>query len=134
MEKKGKLLLFVSALIILYTEILGANMNFSLTYLPIVIAIIALVILNIRFKKTYSSPKVVIVTNVLIILIDSIINIIYYLLFNGILAVETIKLSTLLPIAVLAYNLDKVDFSRFNKDYFIGLAKYFILPLFWKNI
>ena len=70
MEKKGKLLLFVSALIILYTEILGANMNFSLIYLPIVIAIIALVILNIRFKKTYSSPKVVIVTNVLIILID----------------------------------------------------------------
>lgn len=129
MEKKGKLLLFVSALIILYTEILGANMNFSLTYLPIVIAIIALVILNIRFKITYSSPKVVIVTNVLIILIDSIINIIYYLLFNGILAVETVKLSTLLPIAVLAYNLDKVDFSRFNKDYFIGLAKYFILPL-----
>ena len=37
MEKKAKLLLFASALIILYTEIVGANISFSLNYVPIIL-------------------------------------------------------------------------------------------------
>jgi len=44
-EKKAKLLLFVSSLIILYTEIVGANINFSLTYIPIIIFVLSLIIL-----------------------------------------------------------------------------------------
>lgn len=129
MEKKAKLLLFVSVLVILYTEIIGSNISFSFTYLPIIIAVIVLVILNVKLSETYTSSKMIVATNIIIIAIDAIVNIVYYLLFNGILEMETIKLSTLLPIAVLAYNVGKMDFLKFNKDYFIGLAKYFILPL-----
>lgn len=129
MEKKAKLLLFASALIILYTEIVGANISFSLTYVPIIIAIIALFILNIRLKKVFSTTKTILVTNLIIIFLDFIVNFICYLLFNGIYNLEIIRLSTLLPIAILAYNADKIDMLKLDGNYFIGISKYFILPL-----
>ena len=129
MEKKGKLLLFISVLIILYTEFLGVNIDFSLKYLPILIVVMAIIILNIKCKKSFSSSKVVVATNLIVILIDAIINIFYYIFFNRIDELEIIKLSTILPIAILAYNIDKVNLLKFDKDYFIGIAKYFILPL-----
>lgn len=129
MEKKAKLLLFASALIILYTEIVGANISFSLNYVPIIILIISLVILNIRLKRSYASTNTIIATNLIIIVLDFVVNITCYFLFNSLYEVEIIRLSTILPIAVLAYNADKIDFTSSNKDYFIGIAKYFILPL-----
>lgn len=129
MEKKAKLLLFASVLVILYTEIVGANTSFSLNYLPIIITVLSLGILNIKLKKSFSSTNVIITTNLLVILIDFIINIVCYFLFKDMYQIEIIRLSTILPIAILAYNIDKVDLLRINKDYFIGIAKYFILPL-----
>lgn len=129
MEKKAKLLLFASVLIILYTEIVGANISFSLNYVPIIILIISLVILNIRLKRSYASTNTIIATNLIIIVLDFVVNIACYFLFNSLYEVEIIRLSTMLPIAVLAYNADKIDFTSGNKDYFIGIAKYFILPL-----
>ena len=50
-------------------------------------------------------------------------------MFSSLYELEIIRLSTIFPIAVLAYNADKMDFMRCDKDYFIGIAKYFILPL-----
>lgn len=129
MEKKAKLLLFASALIILYTEIVGANISFSLNYVPIIILIILLTILNIRLKRTYSSSKTIVVTNLIVIVLDFIVNIVCYCLFSSLYEVEIIRLSTILPIAVLAYNSDKIDLMNCSKDYFVGIAKYFILPL-----
>ena len=129
MEKKAKLLLFASALIILYTEIVGANISFSLNYVPIIILIISLIILNIRLKRTYSSSKTIVVTNLIVIVLDFIVNIVCYCLFSSLYEVEVIRLSTILPIAVLAYNSDKIDLMNCNKDYFVGIAKYFMLPL-----
>ena len=116
MEKKAKLLLFASALIILYTEIVGANISFSLNYVPIIILIISLIILNIRLKKTYSSSKTIVVTNLIVIVLDFIVNIVCYCLFSSLYEVEIIRLSTILPIAVLAYNSDKIDLMNCNKD------------------
>lgn len=129
MEKKSKLLLFASALIILYTEIVGANINFSLNYVPIIILIISLIILNIRLKKSYIFTNTLIATNLMVLILDFIINIVCYFLFSNLYEVEIIRLSTILPIAVLAYNSDKIELMNCNKDYFIGFAKYFILPL-----
>lgn len=129
MEKKAKLLLFVSALVILYTEIVGANTIFSLNYLPIIIVVLSMAILNIKLKKSFSSTKVIITTNLLVILLDFIFNIVCYFLFKDMYQIEIIRLSTILPIAILAYNIDKVDLLKINKDYYIGIAKYFILPL-----
>ena len=105
MEKKAKLLLFASVLVILYTEIVGANTSFSLNYLPIIITVLSLGILNIKLKKSFSSTNVIITTNLLVILIDFIINIVCYFLFKDMYQIEIIRLSTILPIAILAYNI-----------------------------
>ena len=129
MEKKAKLLLFVSSLIILYTEIVGANINFSLTYIPIIIFVLSLIVLNIRLKNSFSSSRTIIATNLFIIIVNFIINSLCYFIFKDIYQIESIRLSTIFPIATLAYNSDKLDLLNLNRDYFIGIAKYFILPL-----
>ena len=129
MEKKAKLLLFASALIILYTEIVGANISFSLNYVPIILVIISLVILNIRLKSVYTSTNTIIATNFIVIFLDFIVNLVCYFLFSSIYEVEIIRPSTILAISVLAYNADKFNLIKCDKDYFIGIAKYFVLPL-----
>ena len=129
MEKKAKLLLFSSILIILYTEIVGANIDFSLNYVPIAISIISLVILNIRLKHSFSSSQTIIATNLFVIIVDFIVNCLCYFIFRDLYKIEIIRLSTIFPIAFLSYNADKLDLVNLNRDYFIGIAKYFILPL-----
>ena len=129
MEKKAKLLLFASILIILYTEIVGANIDFSLNYVPIAISIISLVILNIRLKHSFSSSQTIIATNLFVIIVDFIVNCLCYFIIRDLYKIEIIRLSTIFPIAFLSYNADKLDLVNLNRDYFIGIAKYFILPL-----
>lgn len=129
MEKKSKLLLLASTLIILYTEIVGANIDFSLNYVPIVILIISLIILNIRLKDSFSSAKSIFATNLFVIIVTFVLNSLCYFVFKDLYKIEIIRLSTIFPIAFLAYNADKLDLLNLNKDYFIGIAKYFILPL-----
>ena len=130
MKNKSILMLFSSILIILYTEIVCLNIDFAFNYLPIVIFIISLVLLNVNLKHLNTSKTVILVTNLIVVSFVVFPSILIFEIFDKYNEGEIIKIAAICSISILSYNLKKIDFSNLDKAYFVGILKFFILPLF----
>lgn len=71
MEKRnGGTLILVLLLIILFTEIVGINMQIGLNYLPIFFAIITIILFNFKLKEQAINGKNMVIINISIIVLN----------------------------------------------------------------
>ena len=69
-EKNADTIIAISIIIILFTEIIGINMQIAFNYLPILFAIITVILFNVKLKEELIDKKKIIIINVIIIAIN----------------------------------------------------------------
>lgn len=117
--KNGIMLIIISILIILFTEIAGISMPIVENYLVLLFAIIAIILFNLRLKKKTNNKKVIILLNVIVLGIN----------IGLCLLIRRLSYAAILSILILCKFLDKIDFSQFNKIFIKNIIKYYIIPL-----
>lgn len=119
-EKNGAMLIVISIMIILFTEIIGINMQIALNYLPIFFAIVIVILFNLMLKKETTNKKSIIIFNIIVLGT----NFVLTKLIGGIFGY-----SSILAILILCKFLDKINFIQFDKLFFKDIVKYYIIPL-----
>ena len=120
LKNNSIVLIVISIMMILFTEIIGINMQIAMNYLPIFFAIITMVFFNLKLKKEINDGKHLIIVNIIVIGLNFVLTklIIGYLSYVSILA-----------ILILCRFTDKINFSQFNKFFIKNIAIYYIIPL-----
>lgn len=119
-EKNKGMLILISLIIILVTEMVGINMQIAFNYLPIFFAIITTILFNLRLKEETNNKKRMIIVNIIILSI----NFLLTKLITGYFTYISI-----LAILILCKFLDRIDFSQFDKLFIWNIVKYYIIPL-----
>lgn len=119
-EKKGTMVIIIAIMIILFTELIGINIQIALNYLPILFAIITVILFNLKLKEKITNKKSIIIVNLIVLGIDFILT----KLISGIFGYISI-----LAVLILYKFLDEIDFSRFDSFFIKDIVKYYIIPL-----
>ncbi len=119
-EKKGTMVIIIAIMIILFTELIGINIQIALNYLPILFAIITVILFNLKLKEKITNKKSIIIVNLIVLGIDFILT----KLISGIFGYISI-----LVVLILYKFLDEIDFSRFDSFFIKDIVKYYIIPL-----
>lgn len=119
-EKNGATVIIIAILIILFTEIIGINVEIALNYLPLFFALITFIIFNLKLKEEITNKKNIIIINIIVLLT----NLLLTKLISG-----TFSYVSILAVLILCKFLDKIDFMKFDSFFIKDIIKYYIIPL-----
>ena len=119
-EKKGAIVITIAVMIIVFTEIIGINIQIALNYLPIFFAIITIIVFNLKLKEETTNKKSIIIINVIVLGI----NLLLTKFISGIFGYASV-----LAVLILCKFLDKIEFLQFDKLFIKDIVKYYIIPL-----
>ncbi len=120
MKEKGFTIGLAFLIIILFTELIGLNIQIAFLSSLIVTSILAIILLNIKLKENFITKKIRIIIIILVI-------------SCAILSVFIIKpvycCSVVLAVMILYKYMDKIDFQKIKFEFIKGFVIYYIIPL-----
>lgn len=118
-KTNSSILIIISIMIIIFTEIVGISMPIAFNYLQIFFAIITIIFFNLKLKEKTDKKNLVIINIIIIVANIALTNIIsgYF------------KNTSVLAVLIFCKNIDKIDNIQCNKKLIKNIMLYYIIPL-----
>ena len=118
-KNNNTILIIISIMIVIFTEIIGINMQIAFNYLPIFFAIITLLFFNLKLKEI-TDKKHLIIINIIIIVS----NFVLTNLISGVFSYASI-----LAVLIFCKLIDKNNDLKFDKSLIKDIVIFYIIPL-----
>ncbi|MBR3002248.1 MAG: hypothetical protein IKF38_01570 [Clostridia bacterium] len=118
-KKNSSILIIISVIVILFTEIIGVNIQIAFNYLPIFFGIITIILFNLKINGI-TDTKNLIILNIIILGI----NLVLTSFITG-----NLSYSSILAVLIFCKFTDKINDLQFDKLFIKNIIIYYIIPL-----